>query len=278
MSEFKFACPVCGQHITADSSATGSQLDCPTCFRKIIVPRGGSSTESKFILSASEANKPRPILPGSTTKAQAPGRARSLPAVLFVALFLVCIAAGATLFLYRDKIFNHSSPDGNTSDDQLLAVSTNELPWTLDLTDAAIPEGTVNGRIGHRDFVSERALLQGGMLSLRMHPNKPGDTSINIYLFARQAAELSGKTAIVTTNNIRSPRVTLRWKEGEKNITVPFTNGYAMKLEFDALNGNHLPGRIYICLPDEAHSCVAGSFNAEVKKPSAPKPKSTKTN
>ena len=39
MSEFKFACPVCGQHITAGSSASGSQIVCPTCFQKIVVPQ-----------------------------------------------------------------------------------------------------------------------------------------------------------------------------------------------------------------------------------------------
>src|SRR6266446_9700702 len=39
MSEFKFACPVCGQHITADSSTGGAQIQCPTCFQKIVVPQ-----------------------------------------------------------------------------------------------------------------------------------------------------------------------------------------------------------------------------------------------
>ena len=53
MSEFKFACPVCGQHITADSSASGSQLDCPTCFRKIVVPQAPAA-ETKLLLSATQ--------------------------------------------------------------------------------------------------------------------------------------------------------------------------------------------------------------------------------
>ena len=43
MSEFKFACPVCGQHITCDAAAAGSQMNCPTCFRKIVVPRAPES-------------------------------------------------------------------------------------------------------------------------------------------------------------------------------------------------------------------------------------------
>src|SRR5712671_1173492 len=61
MSEFKFACPVCGQHITADSKTSGSKLDCPTCFQKIIVPQAPASGFSKLIMSASQVGKPRPV-------------------------------------------------------------------------------------------------------------------------------------------------------------------------------------------------------------------------
>src|SRR5438105_639326 len=60
MSEFKFACPVCGQHITADSHSSGGHLECPTCFQKIIVPQAPASADPKFIVSAAQVAKPRP--------------------------------------------------------------------------------------------------------------------------------------------------------------------------------------------------------------------------
>ena len=60
MSEFKFACPVCGQHITADSSTSGGQIECPTCFQKIVVPQAPGVQDTKFILSATQVAKPRP--------------------------------------------------------------------------------------------------------------------------------------------------------------------------------------------------------------------------
>jgi hypothetical protein len=289
MSEFKFACPVCGQHITADSSATGSQLDCPTCFRKIVVPQAPSSAESKFVLSASEANKPRPASSLSASSSEARPMVtsgRSIPILLVVGL-LVAASAGASLFLFGGKIFKgdqrnapsiKTNPAPAKAAEVVIPPSTNQLPWTLDLTNTPFPENSVNGRIHDRDFISERAVLQGGTLSFRMKPNHPLDMSINIYLFAKQAEELSGKSAIVTTNNIRSPRVTLRWKENDKNVTRPFTNGYALKLEFGAQNGNRMPGKVYICLPDDEHSSIAGVFDAEIKKPAPPKPKPAKTN
>src|SRR6516225_7672381 len=56
MSEFKFACPVCGQHITADSSASGKPLECPTCFQRIVAPQAPLSGDPKLILSGSKAS------------------------------------------------------------------------------------------------------------------------------------------------------------------------------------------------------------------------------
>jgi DNA-directed RNA polymerase subunit RPC12/RpoP len=38
MSEFKFTCPQCKQHIQCDSSYVGSQINCPACRQTIIVP------------------------------------------------------------------------------------------------------------------------------------------------------------------------------------------------------------------------------------------------
>jgi len=36
-----------------------------------------------------------------------------------------------------------------------------------------------------------------------------------------------------------------------------------------------MPGKIYLALPDDLKSFVAGTFNAEIRKPPAPKPKQT---
>src|ERR1043166_4129815 len=102
MSEFKFACPVCGQHITADSSASGGQLECPTCFQKIVVPQAPASADSKFILSASQVGKPRPTGPQFESTATPPARKAMPIAVLLVAL--LC-AGGAAAFVFRGKIF-----------------------------------------------------------------------------------------------------------------------------------------------------------------------------
>ena len=38
-----------------------------------------------------------------------------------------------------------------------------------------------------------------------------------------------------------------------------------MRLEFGPKTDGRLPGKIYICLPDEEKSVVVGKFEAEVK-------------
>src|SRR5437016_3225117 len=51
MSEFKYACPVCGQHIQCDSSQAGTQMECPTCFQKIIAPQAPARSDIKLMLT-----------------------------------------------------------------------------------------------------------------------------------------------------------------------------------------------------------------------------------
>ena len=40
-----------------------------------------------------------------------------------------------------------------------------------------------------------------------------------------------------------------------------------MRLEFGTLANNKLPGKIYLCLPDDEKSYLMGSFNANASKP-----------
>ncbi len=105
MSEFKFACSICGQHITTDSSASGRQIQCPTCYQKIVVPQAPASTDTKLLLSAPPANPRRPDMP-PTRRRSRPRRKLSawkLLAVLGAWLLLFCAGAAVVLH-YRSQI------------------------------------------------------------------------------------------------------------------------------------------------------------------------------
>lgn len=287
MSEFKFACPVCGQHITADSNDSGSKISCPTCFRKIVVPHAPSSSESKFVISASEADRPRP--PQATIQELQPLGKNSdkavFPAGLIALLVLTCVA-GATLFALRHTIF-HSRPTaevpvtgpGETNSSETAAQSqvrpdyTGTNLWSMDLTNVTIPDDTLAGSLHHQAFEVERATLSGSNLTLRIGRNGPVDLGLSIYFFNRQPEELIGKSAQVKPTDSPAPRVVMHWREGDRRSET-YHKGYAMKIEFGPESGNAIPGKLFISLPDDAKSWVAGTFRAEIHRGGAPKPKS----
>lgn len=62
LNEFKFACPVCGQHIMCDASLSGSVMECPTCFQKIIA-RQVPAANHKFILAGARFSGKRAFSP-----------------------------------------------------------------------------------------------------------------------------------------------------------------------------------------------------------------------
>src|SRR5277367_4133407 len=84
MSEFKYACPVCGQHIKCDSSQVGTVMECPTCFQKITVPQSPASDDQKLIITGTKVGNERPtpkIPEGSTIPAP---EAKGFPGVTVV--------------------------------------------------------------------------------------------------------------------------------------------------------------------------------------------------
>jgi DNA-directed RNA polymerase subunit RPC12/RpoP len=113
MSEFKYACPVCGQHIKCDSSQAGSVMDCPTCFQKITVPQAPASDDQKFILTGSQVTEKKITAHGWAT---ASARRDSDDNILITVVFIVALVlAGAAAFAFRGKLW-HRGPAWQASD------------------------------------------------------------------------------------------------------------------------------------------------------------------
>jgi DNA-directed RNA polymerase subunit RPC12/RpoP len=266
MSEFKFACPVCGQHITADSTTSGGQIECPTCFQKIVVPQAPASVETKFILSAAQVSKPRPV-GMDTTSLQlrtAASRTRLLVPIIAVSVLLVCAVAAGIFFFHDDlPAALGLGPRGR---------------WSLNLKHAIFPETQAAGKLRGRSFTFERSTLVGSTLSLREGQGAPLDMGISIPLGHWLSGDVSGRAVDITPGRpSQAPRITLSWRDEPQKVTRQyFTNGYALKVAFDQTTNGRAPGRIYLCLSDEAKSVVAGTFNAAIQKPKPPAPKAPK--
>lgn len=287
MSEFKYACPVCGQHIKCDTSQSGTVMDCPTCFQKIVAPQAPTNPDPKFVLTGqkySEKKTPTTVPGGFHTASGARGKRFPVAAVLLV---LVLLAAGAAAFVYRGKIFKSAPTTGldgtaATTSASPLPVKTAPVPpsasdtnWTLDLAGVDIPDGAVIGRIHGQDFISARATFQNGSLTFRAESHGPFELGAAIDFKGEQPEVMVGKAINITTNVDQAAKITLRWKEDGKVRRASFTDGYALRLEFGALVKNRLSGKIYLCAPDDDKSYLMGTFDADARKPKPKAPPKT---
>jgi len=283
MSEFKYACPVCGQHMKCDSSHSGTVMECPTCFQKITAPQAPATDDPKFIITGTKVGErpiPAAVADAGAAPAPMPEKSSPLPAIIFIVL--VCVA-GAVLFVYRGKIFKSSdrqaSPVANATGGQptpvkppkpaVVAPPADDARWMLTLDAAAIPNLPAAGRIHGRDFICDRANLQGGALTLR----DAADLGATINFGSVLPEALAGQSINVATNAEKAARVILRWKEGNLSLRENFTNGYALRIEFGLPDNNHLPGKVYLCMPDAEKSYLTGNFDAEIRKPKPPRQK-----
>lgn len=272
MSEFKFACPVCGQHITADSKASGTPLECPTCYRAIVVPQAPASGDSKLIVSAAQVAAPRPLPAREPVPFRKTGSRQSIYLV-GLCLFALCASTSAFLRWRGEVLINALNKNEPHVEEPpaVYPVPTNTA-WTMDLAQAVTPEGPAVGRVHGQGFFCERAILRGGLLSLRQGKVWPPDLGLSVRLFVRQGEDLSGKTIVVRPDRRPPlPEVVLRWKDEQKQPVVDrLESGYALQLVFGNAENGKMPGRIFIALPDSSQSFMAGTFEAVIRKPLPP--------
>ena len=279
MSEFKYACPVCGQHIKCDSSQAGTVMDCPTCFQKITVPQAPTGDDQKFIITGSKVSD-KPLTPRGLDGPALVAPEKSFPGVAVVLLILVFMGTAAAAIYWATIIHPRQTAgqSGSTNNvtatnpkppkPPLVAPPANDTNWMLALGTNSIPDAPVAGRIHGADFIVERATFQNGSLTLRQGTKGAVDFGVVINFSGAEAEDLSGKTINVMTNAEKAARVSFRWKDDAGTVQKPnFDAGYALRLEFGSLQKNRLPGKIYLCTPDNEKSYLLGSFNANASKP-----------
>ncbi len=141
--------------------------------------------------------------------------------------------------------------------------------WRVDLTGVEIPEDSAEGMINGMSFAVDEAGIQNGALSLRQGFDDPAEREFVISLSLKQGETPEGKTFTVSrAAGSGALRVQMKWLDEETQAvkTETFTRGYAMRLEFGPLEEGRLSGKIYLCVPDEAKSYVAGVFSAGMKQ------------
>jgi DNA-directed RNA polymerase subunit RPC12/RpoP len=157
--------------------------------------------------------------------------------------------------------------------------------WNLNLTIADFPSQPAAGRIHGQDFTVEAATIQNGVITLRQGSGPLPDRQMIIFTFLSNDALLTGKTFDISPANpaasaAATPSVHVMWKNasGRGQTSKVYANGYAFKLALDAATASgDIPGKIYLCLPDNEKSYVAGTFTLHTgKAPPAKKPRKKK--
>jgi hypothetical protein len=253
-------------------------MQCPTCFQMIIVPQAPTD-EQKFILTGTKVGGERPLPKGLEAMSSSSPK-NTFSGAAAVLIIFACIAA-AVAFVYRGTIFKQpapqpvarpvapvstetsvSPPPKPSPKSAMVAPPANDTNWMLNLKDITIPESTAAGRINGVDFVCQHATFTGDYLTLRN-----GEWGLTINFGGATVQSLAGKSLNVTTNTPSAARVSLRWRDGDQIMHKSFTNDYAMLLDFNTVANNRIAGKIYLCLDDKNQSYVAGTFNAEIRKP-----------
>jgi hypothetical protein len=159
-----------------------------------------------------------------------------------------------------------AQPQTPTAGNETQHAQSNGAGWTLDIKDATIPAGPVSGQVHGADFQLKRALFRNGNLRFI---SEDGQEFLMIHGLGESVENKSFEFQMASGDD--APKVEIGWKDGEENQTATFPDGYAMELKFDGVKGRRLRGQIYLCLPDDSKSYIAGTFVMVMPKPK-PKP------
>ncbi len=158
-------------------------------------------------------------------------------------------------------------PAGPAGGLALPAPAAGSATWSLDLAQLQYPDRPAAGRVHGVDFTPDRVKLEGNVLTFRQGKQFFADREIKIFLFVEPESLARGLHLELRPDaeaGAQVPHVHLGWLEiGGLPKTDMVMSKYAMRLDLEKAQGSKLPGKVYICLPDAAHSFLAGTFTAD---------------
>jgi hypothetical protein len=193
-------------------------------------------------------------------------RIQTSRAVMLASLGLVLLASGCQDKTNSSGSVVQSRP-GTTSPAGSVSGPSAAAEWNMNVKSLEPPATPAMGRVGGGEFKPDRVILEADQLTLRQGKEFFADREVKILLNGDNTT-LEGKKFVVAPDQGfagDTPHIHLSWKKPGEQLPQSeiFLDKYAMKLEFGTAQGAVLPGKIYLSLPDQAHSFVAGSFQIE---------------
>ena len=286
MSEFKFTCSQCGQHLSADDSWIGQPIQCPSCQAALVVPRL-AATAPPPVPKLSVASSLPPVIPAAPRPAgqarpnatpphSAPRAAPWLWIILGVVLLGVVGIAVFAIVGYqalRGQVRPVTTPPpqpparsiagGNNN-----SPKVNDPAVTTDPASAKIPDAPASGTLRDQPFQVEAATISPMNIVLKQGKEFLPDASLTFFLFLKPEDKLEGRKIIIARNDtvVFRPHIHVARKEAVGGVpkTEIVTSNYALRLEFGERQGNKLPGRIFLEMGQHLGTKVAGTFEAAV--------------
>jgi hypothetical protein len=128
----------------------------------------------------------------------------------------------------------------------------------------AIPSQPVKGQVNGKAFAIDASKIEGGALTL----SQGSDVAVRLEVSTSPWETPIGKSfKLSPASGTESPRIAIFWKDdGSGGAKVKrFDDKYTLQLEFGQESNRKLPGKIYLVLPDEAKTSIAGTFEAEIR-------------
>jgi hypothetical protein len=153
----------------------------------------------------------------------------------------------------------------------LVHAADAKIEWTTDLTKMKIPDAPVSGTVMGGAFKLDVVRHDiTGALTLKYGKDIFGDASVIIFLPIKKSDELAGQKFNIESKGVdiaKRPHVHMnrRFNAEELPKGSAFIEGYAMRLEFGEKKDGKIPGKIYLCMPDDSKTVIAGTFAVEVK-------------
>jgi hypothetical protein len=142
--------------------------------------------------------------------------------------------------------------------------------WVLDPARHAVPDAAASGRLAGRPFAPQ-AEVQGDTLTFRTLKDGRPERELTLKLSAELAKKAEGLKLVVKPDQPAGPEVpdvmTHVPDRKDPGPFVSYPNGYGLTLELGKKAGGKLPGKVYLALPGDDKSYLAGTFAAEWVRP-----------
>jgi hypothetical protein len=146
------------------------------------------------------------------------------------------------------------------------AVEPVTTGWSSDINMVSFPDQPVDGKLHGMDFNLKSAILHAANLRLT------AESGLELEILGLDEPAEGQSYQIQPADAGANPHVKLTWNEDGVVQSATFAKGYGMKLQFGLAKNRRVSGKIYLCLPDNSKSWVAGTFELRLPKAAA-KPK-----